>query len=212
MPTTKMIPVSELSLDKKNFRTPPQKSDAPALRSMVAVDAPAFWALMESLLDDGYLPTENIVVMENKDLGPDGSSKYVVREGNRRVAAIKIVLGLLKTTGLEIPESVRAKLENLLPERESSLQEVPCAVYSPAEAEVVDRIVALTHGKGQKAGRTAWSSVARARHNRDTARASEPGLDILEAYLKSGPNLSSEEKARWGGQYPLTVLDEALKQ
>src|SRR5690606_1419862 len=97
-------------------------------------------------------------------------------------------------------------------ERESSLQEVPCAVYSPAEAEVVDRIVALTHGKGQKAGRTAWSSVARARHNRDTARASEPGLDILEAYLKSGPNLSSEEKARWGGQYPLTVLDEALKQ
>lgn len=38
---------------------------------------------MESLLDDGYLPTENIIVLES----PDG--KMVVREGNRRVASLK---------------------------------------------------------------------------------------------------------------------------
>ncbi len=41
----------------------------------------------------------------------------------------------------------------------------------------------MTHGKEQDAGRANWNPVARARHNRDL-EAKEPGLDLLEAYLK----------------------------
>jgi len=44
---------------------------------------------MESLLDDGYSPTENIIVLDNTD-------HLVVKEGNRRIAALKLILGLHK--------------------------------------------------------------------------------------------------------------------
>jgi len=89
---------------------------------------------------------------------------------------------------------------------------VPCAVYGSGEATLVDKIVSLTHGKGEKAGRAKWNAVARARHNRDKASASEPGLDLLEKYLKRGKNITPQESERWGGDYPLTVLDEAIQR
>ena len=91
-------------------------------------------------------------------------------------------------------------------------QTVPCVVYGPKEATVVDRIVTLTHGKGDKASREDWKAIARARHNRDVNKASEPGLDLLEKYLKSARNLSKEQSDNWSGTYPVSVLDEAIKR
>ena len=55
MPKTESLPVKSLSVDLKNYRTVPQKSEAAALRAMVSISPDWFWALMESLLDDGYL-------------------------------------------------------------------------------------------------------------------------------------------------------------
>lgn len=60
--------------------------------------------------------------------------------------------------------------------------------------------------------RDQWNAVARARHNRDANGASEPALDLLEAYLKHGKNFTSHEGARWSGEYPLSVLAEAIKR
>src|SRR5207237_9371255 len=72
--------------------------------------------------------------------------------------------------------------------------------------------VSLTHGKAEAAGRDHWSSVARARHNRDLSGASEPALDLLEKYLDKGQNITAIQKERWAGDYPLSVLDEAIKE
>lgn len=205
MPSTDEIQIERLTLDLSNFRTPVQTSEAAALKAMVAVNPKAFWALTESLLDSGFLPTENIVVLKSgKDL--------VVKEGNRRVAAIKLALGELRTTGLDVPDEIDTKLKSITEERKASIKRVPCAVFDKTEADVVDRIVAMTHGKGMLAGRTSWNAVAKARHNRDQSNAPETGLDLLEAYLKSGQNLSTEEKGRWGGDYPLSVLDETIQK
>jgi len=54
--------------------------------------------------------------------------------------------------------------------------------------------------------------VARARHNRDKNHASETALDLLEKYLIEGKNHTQQQKERWGGDYPLTVLGEALNK
>lgn len=89
---------------------------------------------------------------------------------------------------------------------------MPCAVYQQNESAAVDRIVQLTHGKGEKAGRDPWSAVPRARHNRDRNGESEPGLDLLEKYLKHGQNITPYQKQRWAGEYSLSVLDEATKR
>src|SRR6266550_4669399 len=114
MPEMETLAVGDLGLDLKNFRTVPQPDELAAIRAMIATSPDRFWGLAESLLRDGYLPTENIIVL----LGANGEN--TVKEGN------------------------------------------------------------------------------------------EPGLDLLEKYLKNGKNITDAEKSLWAGDYPLTVLDEAL--
>ncbi len=205
MSKTDSVAIKDLRLDLKNFRTVPQRSEAAALRAMVSISPDWFWALSESLLEDGYHPTENIIVQKDGD-------KLVVREGNRRVAAMKLAHGLLRRGNLPIPSAIEERLKKLPPEWKEQNLKVPCAIFEASEKAQVDRIVSLTHGKGDRASRDIWNPVARARHNRDERGISEPALDILESYVVSGKNLTRAQAERWTGEYPLSVLEEALKR
>ena len=113
---------------------------------------------------------------------------------------------------LAVPTHIETMIAGLTDEWKNANKFVPCAVYQQGEAAAVDRIVQLTHGKGEKAGRDPWGAVPRARHNRDRNGDSEPGLDLLEKYLKHGQNITPYQKQRWAGEYSLTVLDEATKR
>jgi hypothetical protein len=204
MPTTAAIAIKELKLDLKNFRTVAQPDEVTALHAMISIAPDRFWALTDSLLDGGYLPTENIIVLKA------GANK-IVKEGNRRIGALKLILGLISNAGLAIPSEIQTKIDSITTEWKNANGIVPCAVYDSGEETLVDRIVTLTHGKGEKAGRDNWTSVARARHSRDKNGLSEPGLDLLEKYLKEGKNLTGSQGERWAGDFPLTVLDEAMR-
>lgn len=205
MPTTSQLEVSKLKLDLKNFRTVPQKKEVDAIKAMISIKPDRFFAVMESIIEDGYLPTENIIVLK------DGTDN-IVKEGNRRIAALKLIHGLYKLSDFGLPTSIIDSINNLDPKWKTENLKVPCTIFSDKEADKVDRVVTLAHGKGEKASRDPWNSVARARHNRDVKKAVEHGLDLLEKYLKNGSNLNSQQKERWGGEYPLTVLDEALRK
>lgn len=205
MPTTSQIEVSKLKLDLKNFRTVHQKKEADAIKAMISIKPERFFAVMESIIEDGYLPTENIIVLK------DGTDN-IVKEGNRRIAALKLIYGLYKLSDFGLPTSITDSISKIDAKWKAENLKVPCTVFSLKEADKVDRVVTLAHGKGEKASRDPWNSIARARHNRDVKSASEHGLDLLEKYLKNGANLNSQQKERWGGEYPLTVLDEALRK
>lgn len=206
MPQSVATPVSELVIDLKNFRTIEQPDEVQAVQAMISTDADQFWALMDSMLQDGYLPTENIIVLKSSV----GGSNLLVKEGNRRVAALKLIFGFLPTAQFGVPEDLAKKIANVSPQWKTENTQVPCAIYPAKDAAIVDRIVSLTHGKQEQAGRVAWNSVARARHNRDHNKSLEHGLDLLEKYLVNGENLSRQQAKRWAGYYKLTVLDEAL--
>lgn len=200
----KDVSIQDLHLDLANYRTLPQPDEGHALHAMTTVKPDWFWALTESLIEDGYLPTENVIVLE----GDDGS--LIVKEGNRRVAALKLAHGILTSPGLAIPADVAAKIAAVTPDWKASTQAVPCVIYPPADAGTVDRIVALAHGLGEQAGRDHWTPVARARHAREANGESQPALDLLESYLKEGKNLTPNQSELWSAVYPLTVLDEAM--
>jgi hypothetical protein len=208
MPKNATIDIRDLKLDLRNYRTVTQSKETHAIQAMISVSPDRFWALTESLLEDGYLPTENVIV--SKAAGAD--TERVVREGNRRIAALKLIHGLFPKGGIAVPSHIAEKIKAISDDWKKSNQAVPCVVYGPKEAAVVDRIVTLTHGKGDKASREDWKAIARARHNRDVNRVSEPGLDLLEKYLKSARNLSKEQSDNWSGTYPISVLDEAIKR
>lgn len=202
MSEQKNLPVSELHLDLDNFRTIHQDDEVQAINTMISMSDDHFYALLESLLDDGYLPTETIIVLH------DG--KYIVKEGNRRIAALKIIFGLIQ--GVDITSTLQEKIKDLTPEWKKKNSEVPCLIFNKNESQQVDRIVSLVHAKGEKAGRDPWNAVATARYNRDKKNNPEPALDLLEKYLDDGKNLSSSDKERWSGEYPLSILVETISK
>ena len=206
MPSTDLLPVKQLKLDLHNFRTVPQKDEMSAVHAMVSINPDWFWALAESLLTDGYHPTENIIVLK------ESSQDLTVKEGNRRIGALKLILGFISRSQLSVPSSIEQKIVELTSEWKAENGKVPCAVYEVSEAKIVDKIITLTHGKGEKAGRNKWNAVAKARHNREINTGSEPGLDLLEKYLSYGANLTKQQSEQWGGIYPLTILDEAIQK
>jgi hypothetical protein len=135
-----------------------------------------------------------------------------VKEGNRRIAALKLIHGLLPHETLDPPDEIVSLAKGVTKEWRRQNEKVPCTIYPASDADTVDRIVTLAHGKGEKAGRDQWNAVARARHNRDVNAVSEPALDLLEKYLEHGRNVTPHQRERWAGDFPLSVLAEAMKR
>lgn len=208
MPVTVLTPVKKLKLDLLNFRTVPQSDEIHAVQVMIATRRDRFLALLDSLMDQGYLPTENILVLKGSQEEPG----LVVKEGNRRIAALKLLYGYLPSEEVDLPENVLARMAKLSLQWKSANRKIPCVIFDTNEASTVNRAVSLAHGYSQKAAKDQWNSVARARHHREVAGANEPALDLLEKYLKSGKNMTAEQAERWSGDYRLTVLDEAVKK
>jgi hypothetical protein len=208
MPVSQPVAVKKLKLDLENYRTTKQPDERQAVEAIIAINPDWFWALVESLLESGYLPTENMLVLQTGG----ARAKLVVREGNRRLAALKLVHGLIAIDDLPVPSNIAERVANVAKDWKKANLAVPCVVYAPSEVAVVNRIRSLTHGKGERAGRDAWTPVARARHNRDENGASEPALDVLELWLATGSNFSADQSRRWAGDYRLTVLEEAMKR
>ncbi len=206
MPKMEAVPVKTLALDLANFRTVRQTDELAAVEAMISTSPDRFWALTDSLLRDGYLPTENIIVLRA------GTNGLTVKEGNRRIAALKLIHGLLPANKLSVPDEIAQRIGEVTSAWRRANKTAPCTIYDAADAAIVDRIVTLAHGKGEKASRDQWNAVARARHNREENGASEPALDLLEKYLQHGKNLTPTQAARWAGNYPLSVLAEAMKR
>ncbi len=207
MPTNKPVEVKKLKLDLQNYRTVAQENEVDATAAMISLKPGWFWALTESLLEDGYHPTENIIVLKE-------GRTLRVKEGNRRIAAMKIISGELNDDAIfSLMPSHILTLVNELPRKwKTNNKTVPCVVYESNEKETVSRIVSLMHAKGEKAGRDKWNPVARARYNRNELGKSEPALDLLEQFLAKGKTVSKRQAEQWGGDYPLSILDEAIKK
>lgn len=203
MATTKQIKVEDLTIDLTNYRTIRQMDEESATNALISIHPNYFWGLIESLLEDGYNPTENIIVLKV-------GGKHVVKEGNRRTASMKLIHGLTKN--VELPLHIQTLINNLTSLWKKENETIPCVVYPEKDAAFVDKLVARTHAKGDTAGRDKWNSVATARYARDQLKKSEPGLDLLEAYLVKGKNLNLQQAERWSGEYSLTVLNEVLQK
>lgn len=204
MSKSQQVDFKKISLDLGNLRMMPQKNEEDAIHVMIAIKPERFFAVIDSIISDGYLETENVILLKQGD-------KLVVKEGNRRIAALKLIHGVISTEGFAIPDSIKERIKKIDKAWKSENTKIPCLIFGKEEIQKVNKIVSLTHGKGEKASRDPWSSVARARHNRDEKGQPEWGLDLLEKYLKNGNNLTGQQKERWSGDYPITVLDEALK-
>lgn len=205
MAVVKKVPVEDLELDLSNYRTTKQTSEIDSIKAMIAISPGRFFGVFESIIDEGFLLNENIVVQKEGE-------RLIVKEGNRRIASLKIVLGFLKVSDFNFSQALIAKVGGISKKWKTNNSKISCCIYSEKEKEQVNKIVSLTHGKGQKAGRDPWEAVAKARYNRDENGKKESALDVLEIFLDNNSELTTEQIYRWSGTYPITVLDEALKK
>ena len=198
-----VLPLTQLKLDINNFRHPHVEDEASCVNCLNASNPSAYVGLLQSILSDGYLPTENILVIESE------GGCYTVMEGNRRVSLLKLIHGLIQLDSVNIDDQLRAMVRSAPEDLKRETREISCSVYSASEMALVKRIVARIHAKGDSAARRPWEAIGKARQSRSEGNR-ESALDLLEKVLEINNIVAPEERYQWLLNYPLTILQEIL--
>jgi hypothetical protein len=165
--TQRMVPVASLKLDTKNPRLP-NTGKEPEIREIVAelIETESVLDLARDIAEQGYFPTEILVAVTE-----DGSS--VVIEGNRRLAALKLLLS--PELG---PDDLQKRL-HVLKQRVDSrrLREVP-VLFAPSREAAAPLIIS----RHTQLGVRGWSPVQQAKYVRSLA-APDMAVDDLAKLL-----------------------------
>lgn len=120
--STLVVGVEQLLLDPNNYRfqgdkgrpeVPPKRFAEPKVQSAIQqrLEDDGISELKQSILSNGFLPVEKIVVKKWEGAA-DPPNRYVVLEGNRRVATLKRLVAD-DETGAATPEGLIASFKNL---------------------------------------------------------------------------------------------------
>lgn len=163
-PKPERIKVALLDFDPENPRFPPEVAGGP-VEDLVErfVRDERLLEIAASIADQGYFEGEPLLVAKR-----DG--RYDVIEGNRRLAALKLL-----TRQIDVPLG-RPSVEEVVDSAEHRPEEVPCLVFT--DGSQVLRYLGFRHITGIKS----WSSLQKARYLkrlRDTFYKGLSGKDLL---------------------------------
>lgn len=189
--TTGKVPTELLDFDPNNPRLVEDgiKNQTDSQIILALADTADLAEVVESVAANGYLDIEPIIAQRN-------GSRWRVLEGNRRLAAIRILQtpALAKGTGISVPE---ISAENL-----STLKEV--TVYAVASPDQAREYIGFKHINGPHK----WDAIAKARFAADWYRKEESsGLTIEKIARRLGDNHDTAVRLING----MFVLDQALE-
>lgn len=146
-PDRRDIEVSRLDFDKRNPRFPKHIAEGPvSLLIERFVRDERLLEIIDSIGDQGYFVGEPLLVV------PAGKKKFVVVEGNRRLAALKLLCG-----EVEAPAG-RISIEKAVNEAVNRPDKVPCLVFE--DEDQILRYLGFRHITGIKS----WSALQKARY------------------------------------------------
>jgi hypothetical protein len=117
---------------------------------MILYNEMAVTELMYSIVKNGFWPYEPIIIMKAPE-----KQKFIVLEGNRRLTALRLLLGIELPDEFEMPESI-AKL--IQPDTKSKIEKIPVL-------EVDSRYKAWKYiGFKHVNGPAKWGSIAKAKY------------------------------------------------
>lgn len=144
---SELLQVQRLHFDRNNPRFPPNVAQGPIpdlLQRFVRDER--LLEVIESIGNHGFFPGEPLLVV------PDGDDDYRVVEGNRRLAALKLLVGELDSP------SGRTSIQEAVAAAKYRPSKVPCLVFDD-ENEIL-RYLGFRHITGIKA----WSALQKARY------------------------------------------------
>ena len=159
------IDVEKLILDPANPRLPEEMQGKTQSELLTYLqDEEVLDELARSMLENGFFPHEPLIVTALED----EEDQYVVLEGNRRLAALTILL--------QLPTALEASLEFVFENRPTELdleglRSIPCFVVPNRDA--VRKFLGFRHIGGPKT----WSPEAKARYlEEEVSRAVRDGI------------------------------------
>lgn len=149
------LKLSNLYLDLKNPRYEEQRSQNEALNTIAGEQKGKLLVLLKDILENGVNPSDIPIVMQDKSK----ANGYIVLEGNRRIAALK----LFKKPGILTGVSLKQKYAKLHDEyKGKTVNSIECLIVDTRE-EANLWIERKHEGEMNGAGTVRWDNVQKNR-------------------------------------------------
>ena len=191
------IPLTNLMVDLVNPRHVPQPSQREAIAAIAHDQGPKLANLAADIADRGLNPGELLLVAPAHEEG-----MFMVLEGNRRIAALKLMTSPSLLTSIGLPKNLTERFKEL---HRSSLDSLPtevnCSVISREEAH---HWINQKHtGENDGVGIVMWDGRARQRF-----RGMSPALQAIEMVEES--DLIDEDTKNKLAKISITNVERVL--
>lgn len=165
------VPVEDLLLDLANPRLGGVASQSQAMRGLIDLGITYFRTLMVSIKLHGLDPGDAFYVLRDEE-SPDN---FIVVDGNRRLAALKILTEPSLISGLALPESKQKSLvKDTAGFDPTSVGDVECVLFEDRAS--ADEWIERRHGRDLGGeGRLTWSPLEIERFQKDRST-----LDVID--------------------------------
>jgi hypothetical protein len=170
------LSVGQLLLDPINPRHEPVTAQDEAISAVIAEQGARLVALMRHIAENGMSPIDRMLVI------PDGR-RYVVVEGNRRIAALK----LLDNPDLAGGTSIAAQVKRVSKAQSQRITKVDCAIAEDRE-EARPWILLRHDGESAGAGTVRWRGRQKARFTSSPGSQAGKGNAFLDAVEAAYPD------------------------
>ena len=194
--------IDDLLLDLQNQRFGSVRNQRAALQEIINDQGPKFTALAASIVKRGINPMDRLLVL--KERGPD--AKYTVLEGNRRLAALRVLANPHHLDGLGVSPALRRRFEVLSGDFDRRrVEPIPCVVMDSRE-QAKPWIDQRHTGENGGEGVVEWSGLQRARF-----RGSDPAQEALDFVLRLGTLSPEDRQAIESRRFSITTLKRFLE-
>jgi hypothetical protein len=165
-----MLDLERLLVDLHNPRYNPLKTQRESLRAIAVHKKNRVVNLAEDIVEKGFNPSE-VLMVEPAENDPE---HFIALEGNRRVAALKLLASDSLTESLNLPETIKRKFAVLRSDARGRIpRSVPCIIIPRAEANYW---IHLKHtGQNDGVGVVDWDGPAKHRF-----RGNSPALQAVD--------------------------------
>lgn len=213
IPTVKVIALSRLRLDTANYRhgNMGNVSEVKIVNAILkeSKNQKRYKALINKFNEEGFTLSELPIVQPIP-----GSQRYKVLEGNRRVSILRLIHGYIPLENINLSSYFKKLLSSFQDDFKEITRKIRCEVYPPTEegTRAAFQEIARLHSGGD-AARDDWTSIAKARQERDCLINRHYELDLFERFCDCYPcdGKYAEALEDWRLSFKLDQLDEATK-
>jgi hypothetical protein len=195
----KKLKIGSLLLDQNNPRIPPVANQRDALQQVIDDQQEKLANLAENVVEEGISPIDLLFVEKSTD----HSDKWVVLEGNRRIAALKILHNPSVLTDLVLSNAIKKRFEAAARSFDAAKVE-PITCIETTRQDAAPWIQRRHTGEDEGRGLVSWNGQATARF-----RGGDPALQALE-FVRQHGNLTAEQNAALSGRF-ITTLRRLLE-